>query len=594
MTTESLLGAPGATPDLAVGLALGLVLGLYLFLKGLGDQTLRLDEARTALAVGHGRPYPWVPEERRCLYDSGNLDRGGLPLLHTWGQFYLAELGWFLARLVGPGRLSGANHPAGWLRLPFALAGWGAAWSMAVFCGGLAGPRAGLMALLVALTSPGLLLHSRQCRYYGPSMLTAGLFLVALARAHLGGGMAWWALAGLALAGSYHFDWVSSYGLGLAAAVAGLAYREAGVALTLGLAVALALPWIIFLKRRIGRTSSVPIIQNLRAGRIGPREIVILGAHTFWIYLWKIQAYAAPFLTVGLGGLATGLAALATGPVPADLGYGLALAALVIGGVAFTRSVTRLVFTRYVSAAFPAAVALAAFGLDLIWRASPVAGWCVLALTLFTNGPALLPHFLLRTLAAVRVPARLVAFVKGPVGLFTANLSAGAFARLKARPEFTLPRYLASLHRRYPTRTETVAAYLREAVHDGAVDPAGLILADTQEAPALALHSGLRVESLRGGPGAGVDEALGAADVVVGGGLFPPDGRKEFLARRARGEFQEVVVLAEAPDRYLDNAETPERYRYGFRPWPAGVALYYRGRRGQERGQERGRGGGRP
>jgi hypothetical protein len=205
--------------------------------------------------------------------------------------------------------------------------------------------------------------------------------------------------------------------------------------------------------------------------------------------------------------------------------------------------------------------------------------------------PALLPHFLLRALGAVRVPARLLAFVKGPVGLFTANLSAGAFARLKAGPDFTLLRYLASFHRRYPTRTEAVAASLREAVRRGTVGPADLILADTQEAPALALHSGLRVESLRGGPGAGVDEALGAASVVVGGGLFPPDSRKEFAARRAQGEFQEVVVLAEAPDRYLDNAETPERYRYAFRTWPAGVALYCRG---QERSQERSQGGGRP
>lgn len=560
----------------ALTLAL-LAAGLYLCLKGLGDQTLRLDEARTALAVETARPYPWVPEHRRSLYDAGNLDKAGIPLLHTWGQFYLAWLFLNLARRLG--LRWGASHPAGWLRLPFALAGWGAVWISAEFAQDVLGGQAGLLTLALGFSSTGVLLHSRQCRYYGPSMLFAALFVLAACRGHAGGGPGWWAAAGLALAGSYYFDWVAAYGLALAGAAVACAHLEAGLLGALALAVALALPWMLFLRRRLGQLASVAPVKNLRAAKLKLRDIVILGSHTFWTYLWKLQVYVAPVFTVAAAVAVTrafggpkAFGPLAAGPggagAAAAFGYGLAFLSLGLAGVCFTRSVTRTLFTRYVAAAFPFAVTLSGLGLELVWRASPLAGGFLLGLAALTNVPGVFWHTVLRLTSAMGLPARLFAFVRGPLVLFTAGLEASTFARRAARPAWTLPFFAVSIHRRYPTRTEAIARYLKDA------GLAGPIVADSQEAPGVAFHSGLAVTPA-GGPAAAA--RLESASAVVGGGLFAPDTRPEFATLVAKGRFRASLTIEDASDRYLDNAETPERYRPWWRPWPSGVAVYLAG-----------------
>jgi len=515
-----------------------------LMLIRLGDQTLRLDEARTGLlgvsVLRRGVPSAWVDKNPSCL-SRAEVDGRGLSILHTWLTYYLVAAG---MRLCGRGSLGCRILPA--------LAALGGA-AVAYAAGrDRWGEEAGLFAALLLAGNVSYLLLGRQARYYGPSFLCQGLCVWAALRLAAEPGLSagvWLGLAGILL---FHFDWptfvATAVGLGVCLPLIAPA-SLAPLAPALALQGAAIVPWLAFVRR-----GGTPLLGEGLRPRPDLNRLLDTYVHVFWVYVWKLCAYFVPLHTLILVRWAAPLYGHRPGPLPPDAW----LPALVVVCVLGSRSCTEFVFSRYIVGTFIPAALLGGLLLADLHQAAPQLAWALTGVILATNWAHVWPYWIVRLLPGT---ARLVPFLKSPQRLFNLGVSLHLFARRRCAPHSPLLRYLGELRRGYHTRVAALCTYLKQHARPGAV-----VLTDGMEAPPLAFHGGLRVLSFRDAAGRLPDPldpvtGLGPADVdwVIPGGFTWPQGHPGL--ERLLSDF-EPVFLADVPDVYLDNTETLDRHHF--------------------------------
>jgi len=553
-------------------LATIIAFGAFCVFWRLGDQTLRLDEARTALLAENVLRFgvPVIFDGRRppCFSLREADDRGRF-ILHTWLQFYVVA-----ASFAALGRGAAAA------RAPMALAGLFVVSAVYAAGSGLGGPRVAVLSALFVATCVSFVLLARQARHYAPALLLESIVLAIVVH---GAGWSAAPVLGAVLVLLFYTEWVLWLALVPAIVLYAATFSPetlAPTAAACAVSWALALPWQAYLLRVAGGPFPVPPGE---VGRVGPRELAAIFSRSFWRYFWKCQVYFFPAGVVA-GALYAGCVATGT-PLP-RAPDGLWLMIVTALSVVASKCFTRVSFTRYVAGAIPPLALATGWGASGCVDVYGAAGWALVALCTGTNVLHLLPYHAFRLLRALGVPRGAVPFLVPPQRVFTVGPSLAAYVEHRARPCSRILRYLQGLGRHYPTRCEAIVRYLRD--HAG---PDDVVLADHQEAPTLSFHTGLRVIPYRGPRrGETLDEVtgLGWDDVrwVVPGGLFPPDSDPRFAERR--GAF-ELHLLAGAADVYLDNGDTLDRYHFARVAIGDGVPLFERIARDGERRSAAGR-----
>ncbi|MBM7789591.1 hypothetical protein [Tenggerimyces flavus] len=486
-----------------------------LALVRLGSQPLRLDEARTALLADAVRAtgLPRDTSEGPSLFPSSELAPNGLCVLHTPLQFYLAALG----RAVKPTPFA--------TRLPFVLVAIAGVWGAVALADRLS-PGAGVYTGLLLLQVPVLLLL-RQARYY-PVVFAARVF--ALWSLFLD--QMWMAaLAGLLLAAA---EW-SGYLATLAASVAGAVFGAWSFVEVAGLSsgICIVLVWA-WLRRDV--EAPVPLHKNFVDGFL----------ESFWTYFWKLHCAFAPIIPIAIAVL------LVSASIPIEVVAGLGWIVLAHLGL---RSVTPVLFTRYLTPAVaPAAIAMG-LALQAIAERSTALAVVLAALTAATNALHIGPL----TLLPPRVVRR-VAFLRCPGG---SHLAREAPEDLDRRIRVLQVDFVRELVKPPMTRSGELARWL----------PAGstVLIGHTEAATLQVAGPHLRVVPW------GVRKSLEREhlarrppDFVVLGDLDRP-----FAALNGDRADYELRVVS-APDVLLGNGETPERHVFRDDQVPWGVEVHAR------------------
>jgi hypothetical protein len=258
-----------------------LLLGAALLFASLGDRTLWYDEAQTAL-LGRGvleSGLPKISESENLptdRADASDFNRDRIFVWNTWLPFYLT---------AGSFAVLGESEWAA--RAPFAFIGLACFLLYWRLCK-LIAPRDKkfeLLALAILITSVPLLLHLRQCRYYGLVSLGTLWSLwgyLAILRNQKWG----WAHLSMALLLTFHsFFAVAALNVAAIWIHALWKQRRQCVLRPIGLATALllggALPFIVYSD-----------LLNRQAE--GPSALLDIG-RSVWIYLLWINGAVLPF-----------------------------------------------------------------------------------------------------------------------------------------------------------------------------------------------------------------------------------------------------------------------------------------------------------
>jgi len=163
-----------------------------LYLRGLGEPLLWQDEGTTAILARHiassGLPTVGYGADSASQDFDGMRGWWDLNVDSPWLQDYLAVSAWW-AWAEPPDSLQGAQQLTRLLRLPFAIIAL--LLPLATYALMRVGPavadskrsiRVALVAAALTATSPMLVLHARQVRYYAPAALLTVLLLVAYLR----------------------------------------------------------------------------------------------------------------------------------------------------------------------------------------------------------------------------------------------------------------------------------------------------------------------------------------------------------------------------------------------------------------------------
>jgi hypothetical protein len=545
------------------------VLGIafVLLFKNLGDQSLRLDEARTAIlarnVLKHGYPTVWDGVNPPCIFNS-EYNRHYVSVLHTWLQYYLAALSF---------RVFGVKARSA--RLPFAACGLLAV--IATYLLALQISASVSVARVAALLLTGCvsyLLLARQARYYALAFLFETLLLLSCLYffANPTG------LAALALVASgallFYSDWPLWVVTTSAISVYFLFfdYQPHMVfpfALSLGGMLLLIVPWWIYQWRSDFQSA---------AGGMGPHgritDLFKTFKSSFLVYGWKVHVYFFPLPTLyivylGLGvlvgriGFTPGLLRL----LPQNEKYWLLL--LVILADLGARSFTRVIFTRYILGTIIPSAILAAALVAEMFSMSLFIGMLVLATLLLTDILHHAPYWVVRLF---HISPSWVPFLKVPQVQFVKGPSLRTYLDNKLGPRSYLREYLYEITHHYETRTEGIVRYLAQHGREGQV-----IVADPLEAPALSFHSQMVVVPYgKSNPKGKADhltvDPFGVAHWVVGGGFSLPEMDPEFMARSA--EFEPVYVPA--IDVFMDNTESLDRHHFRTLAKLRGLYLYAR------------------
>lgn len=528
----------------------------WLIFKNLGDQTLRLDEARTALLARHilKRGLPAVDDgDRPPCFTAVEYNRDGLSVLHTWLQYYLAALSF---RLFG--------QSAATARLSFALFGLlaiGMAQRLAADIA--AGALVPFITAVLLATSVSFLLMVRQARYYALAFFfqaaTLWAFLHSLSAPGTGS-LFLLAICGLLL---YYSDWALWVTTVSATAVYYLLLDFSWATAPLLAAALLVMlagiaPWQLYLKRAHYR----PLPRGFLPSRDRLRWLKTF-RRVFPIYFWKAHVYFFPIVTllpfVWLLNRLLGQDNMNWLP-----GKSAWLLVLVILADLASHSFTGGIFTRYIAGTLIPAAILCAGWLSETIQTHLLAGLALLGILVLTNVLHLLPYWVVRYL---NIPLTYVPFLASPQVQFMRGASLPAFLRLKARPRSYFLEFLYEISHHYETRTEGLVTFLAAHAQFGDV-----ILLDRMEAPPLAFHL-----AAAGRPDLVVvpfAEALhpawparqpAAANWIVAGGLFP-------VSPLLTADYQALTMAA--IDLYLDNTETLDRHHFRTVERLRGVTLY--------------------
>lgn len=535
----------------------------WLIFKNLGDQTLRLDEARTALLarqiIRTGRPRVCDRGQVPC-FTAAEYNREGLAVMHTWLQYYLTALSF---RLFG--------QSAGTARLPFALFGL-----MAIpLCQALAAeiaPESLSSSLVVVLlaSSTSYLLMVRQARYYSLAFFFQPALLLALLYTIRAPGP--WAAVGLAAAGTLLFYsdwalWVSTV-VGAIAYFVLLAFSWVAALYMLGalaLMSACILPWRLYLRR----TGYPGIPRGLLPGRSWVSSLKTF-RQAFPVYFWKLHVYFFPLVT--LAPAAWLLASLTAGSLAGWLpGRAYWLPVLVILADLAAHSFTTVLFTRYIAGTLIPAAILSGGWLGVLFERQPVFGVLLMGVLVLTNVLHLLPYWIVR---ALRLPPARVPFLASPQVQFIKGPSLAAFLRLRLGLRSFLFEYISEITHHYETRTEGLTRFL--ALHAG-VDE--VVLLDRMEAPPLAFHLGAagRIDLTVVPYGEPTPPELAVAppraDWLVTGGLAPGDSP---VSEAGLDSADYEVLDLPAIDLCLDNTETLDRHHFRTLERLRGLTVYHR------------------
>lgn len=146
-----------------------LIIAGFLIFKGLDNKSLWKDEGETAVLAKNTLKYgfPNAYDGRYFVvgaggqHDAKQIGNYWLEAWHPWLQYYLGAAGFFL--------FGESNFSA---RLPFALAGLITVWLTYLLAREVFGSKKlGLLTCLLMITSPYILFHFRQVRYYSLGML---------------------------------------------------------------------------------------------------------------------------------------------------------------------------------------------------------------------------------------------------------------------------------------------------------------------------------------------------------------------------------------------------------------------------------------
>lgn len=263
-----------------------LALMAALALANLGNRFMWIDESITAMlgknVLRFGYPRAWDGVNLVTATNGNDFNAGLTFIKDNWLPHYLAALG----LLTGSSSFN--------LRLPFAIIGIGGAAALYLLAlRRTRSVRTALLALgLYALSVP-VLLYLRQVRYYAPGLafvILTHLLYVECARRPSRGLWAAFAVSAILLFHSmYMFFFITIANVGLAYILFDRGRRTwphfacamAGIA-------AGTLPWFVYAQAFTGSVETT----------------AFLGLGWFWAqaqgYLWQVQAYFFPFITLGV------------------------------------------------------------------------------------------------------------------------------------------------------------------------------------------------------------------------------------------------------------------------------------------------------